>query len=393
MTYPTKKLGEVLEKIVGGGTPSKSNPGYWGGDIPWASVKDIKEDSFVLVETEDYITQDGLKNSASNLIPKGTLVISTRMGLGRAVKTEIDTAINQDLKALFPKKELDIDYLLLFLKSHAKQIIQKGSGATVSGIKLEHIRDIDIPTPTLSDQKKVVKKIDGLFAKIELAQKLREESKKETSNLLQSALNEIFGKPGKNWEEKELGELLEKIVGGGTPSKANSRYWNGGIPWASVKDLKEGQYVLRQTRDFISKEGLENSSANLIPKGTLIISTRMGLGRIAKSELDVVINQDLKALFPKKQIDNDFLRWFLLSKAQEIVSAGTGATVSGIRLEYLRKIPVTLPPIVEQKKIVARLDLLSTEIRELQKLQSETEKDLKDLKQSILQKAFAGELI
>lgn len=97
------------------------------------------------------------------------------------------------------------------------------------------------------------------------------------------------------WKKIKLGEALEKIVGGGTPSKSEPKYWNGNIPWASVKDMSDGVYRLSST-DHITELGLQNSSTNLIPKGTVIISTRMGLGRCFRADKEVSINQDLKAL-------------------------------------------------------------------------------------------------
>lgn len=89
----------------GGGTPSKQIPEYWDGDIPWASVKDFTSTS--LFETQDFITQEGIRNSSANLIPKGHVIIPTRMSLGKAAINAVDLAINQDLRALIPKVPLD----------------------------------------------------------------------------------------------------------------------------------------------------------------------------------------------------------------------------------------------------------------------------------------------
>ena len=90
--------------IVGGGTPSKDVAEYWGGDIPWASVKDFSGSR--LSRTQDYITQEAIKASATNLIPAGTLITPTRMALGRVAVFDCNVAINQDLKAIFPKPTL-----------------------------------------------------------------------------------------------------------------------------------------------------------------------------------------------------------------------------------------------------------------------------------------------
>ena len=97
-------LGDEVASIVGGGTPSKDVAEYWGGDIPWASVKDYSGSR--LSRTQDYITQEAIKASATNLIPAGTLITPTRMALGRVAVFDCNVAINQDLKAIFPKPTL-----------------------------------------------------------------------------------------------------------------------------------------------------------------------------------------------------------------------------------------------------------------------------------------------
>ena len=151
------KLGSVLEKIIGGGTPSMQNPNYWDGDIFWCSVKDMSEDNFRLSKTEDTITLNGLKNSSSNLIPRNTVITSTRMGIGRAFINEVDMAINQDLKALVPNSKITNDYLLHIIILYREYLNILGNGATVKGIKLETLKNIKIILPSISTQKKIVK--------------------------------------------------------------------------------------------------------------------------------------------------------------------------------------------------------------------------------------------
>jgi len=156
----------------------------------------------------------------------------------------------------------------------------------------------------------------------------------------------------KGWNQTNLGNVVEKIVGGGTPSKKIDSYWNGKIPWASVKDLSDGEFHLSKTKDWITKEGLVNSSSNLVKKGTVILPTRMGLGRVVRAEIDVAINQDLKALYPNSNlIDTDYFLWLLVQLGEKIKSLGIGATVSGVRLTELKSIQLLLPDIKDQIRI------------------------------------------
>jgi len=150
-----------------------------------------------------------------------------------------------------------------------------------------------------------------------------------------------------------IGEVVD-FIGGGTPSRDVDNYWNGDIPWASVKDFKGPS--IDSTLESITHDGLSASSSALIPAGHVIMPTRMALGKAAINSIDVAINQDLKALKPKTMIDTRYLLHAILSRAKEIQSHGKGATVQGITIERLRAIQIPLPPLEEQRRTAAILD-------------------------------------
>ena len=181
------------------------------------------------------------------------------------------------------------------------------------------------------------------------------------------------------WRTYELGELADKIEGGGTPSRENPEYWNGGIPWASVKDLRGMK--LSTTEEYISELGLQNSSSKLIPANTMIIASRMAVGKAAFFNRSVAINQDLKAFYPKANTDGLFLLQWYLSQSEKIESLATGSTVKGIRLEDLKLLPIKLPPLPEQQKIATILTSVDTVI---EKTRAQIDK-LKHLKTGMMQ--------
>ncbi|MBT3383585.1 MAG: restriction endonuclease subunit S, partial [Prolixibacteraceae bacterium] len=126
------RLGDYIT-LVGGGTPSKKVDSFWNGDISWASVKDFKSD--YISSTQDKITIEGVNNSATRIVPSGTLLIATRMAVGKVAFSQIDIAINQDLKAITCSNELSKRFLFYQLKSKSKYFERVSSGATVKGIK------------------------------------------------------------------------------------------------------------------------------------------------------------------------------------------------------------------------------------------------------------------
>lgn len=174
------RLGDLALTITGGGTPSKDHPGYWGGDIPWASVKDMKELKF-LDDTEDHITEEGLKNSSSNLIPAGRIIVCTRMGLGKIAINRVALAINQDLKALELPKEVNSDFFLILYKTREVS----GTGTTVSGIKQDKLLALPVALPPFEEQSRIVAKVDELMV---LCKKL--EDQQRARRKLQNALRQ-----------------------------------------------------------------------------------------------------------------------------------------------------------------------------------------------------------
>ncbi|HDO1330104.1 TPA: restriction endonuclease subunit S [Aeromonas veronii] len=183
-----------------------------------------------------------------------------------------------------------------------------------------------------------------------------------------------------HWAVCRIGDLALTITGGGTPSKNHPTYWDGPIPWASVKDLKALKFI-DGTADHITEEGLKNSSSNLIPPGRIIVCTRMGLGKVAINRISLAINQDLKALELPEEVNIDF--FLILYKTREV--KGTGTTVSGIKQNQLLALPAVLPPLEEQALIVSKVDELMALCDKLETQQQTRYKLQNALRQSTLQ--------
>lgn len=183
---------------------------------------------------------------------------------------------------------------------------------------------------------------------------LRERKIKKPKSLAVIRSHEKPFKIPTSWEWLRLGQTVNQIAGGGTPSKSNPTYWNGAIPWASVKDLK-GRYI-NETIDTITENGLKNSSASFVPKSNVIVCTRMGLGKVAINRIDLAINQDLKMLWLSGHID---IEYFVYAY-QTFEIKGKGTTVRGIRQDQLRNFLIPIPPRQEQKRIANKVNELMT---------------------------------
>jgi type I restriction enzyme S subunit len=381
-------LAELVD-FKGGGTPSKSIESYWGGNIPWASVKDFK--SSKLSMTTDFITAEGLKNSASNLIPAGNLIVPTRMALGKVAINTIDIAINQDLRALIVKDEKLVDkrYLLRFLESKAKYLESEGKGATVKGITQEVLKELEIPLPSLAEQKRIaaiLDKADSLRRKNQQAIQLADQ-------FLRAVFLDMFGDPvtnPKRWKEMTLSDAVKDgtIITYGIV-QAGAEVENG-VPYIRTGDFKNGCLVksgyARTHSDIAAK--FERSK---VSTGDLVYCIRASIGSvdIVPKFLDGAnLTQGTAKISPGNNIKAEFLVEFLRTKGFRdwIDRYSKGATFKEITLERLRAAPVLVPPLHIQEKFIAIRN------KTLHAIQTKTNMTEIPLFESLSQKAFAGEL-
>ncbi|MBY8083766.1 restriction endonuclease subunit S [Vibrio fluvialis] len=186
----------------------------------------------------------------------------------------------------------------------------------------------------------------------EQTQLIKDQKIKKLKKLPNISKDELLFDLPNGWQWCRVGNLFNTIQSGGTPSKREPSYWEGNIPWASVKDLGKS-LVLTDTQDHISEEGLIAGS-KLANKGDLLICTRMGLGKIAIVSTPMAFNQDLKAVSLTKYVYTDFF----LNSYRTIKIKGTGTTVAGISQDQLLNYVFSLPPLQEQHRIVAKVDEL-----------------------------------
>jgi len=279
-----------------------------------------------------------------------------------------------------------IDWQLISLND---KIYSLGRGSAQKNLNVDLFKKIQIKYPTdVEEQQRIVGILDVAFENIEKAKQNALQNLNNAKELFESRLNKTFLNIDKN-VNKKLSELAQ-IIGGGTPSKDNKSFYIGDIPWATVRDMNTD--LLTETEFLINEDAVKNSSTNIIPAGNIIIATRVGLGKVCILAQDTAINQDLKGIMPVKQITSKFLFWWFKSIKNKIIESGIGATVKGVKLPFIQNLDVPFINIKEQQKIVAQLDELQEQTKRLEQIYEQKIKDLDELKQSILQKAFNGEL-
>lgn len=153
-------IADIISCVKGGGTPSRHVPGFWKTEIPWATVKDFKDDLVSLSETQEFISNAGLQSSAATLIEDKVPILCTRMAVGRCAIPEMPVAINQDLKALYPNEKVTAEYLLWLLLFNRSTLQNESIGSTVKGISIPRILSLRVDLPeNKSEQGVIVEKL------------------------------------------------------------------------------------------------------------------------------------------------------------------------------------------------------------------------------------------
>ena len=193
----------------------------------------------------------------------------------------------------------------------------------------------------------------------------------------------------KGWKEVKLSDLAE-IQSGGTPSRSNSAYWNGDIPWVKISDIK-GKYVT-ETEEFITEEGLMNSSAKMFERGTILFSIFATIGKVAILDIDATTNQALVGLKNNELVDKSFLVYALTELSERISNLGKGVAQKNINISILKDVRIPLPPLTEQKQIAEKLDKLFDQIETIKKASNRIPELLKNFRQQVLTYAVTGKL-
>ena len=339
-----------------------------------------------------YIQREFHEKNKKSQLKKGDILIARHGSSGHAViydSTLEANALNIVIVRINPEV-IDRRYLVYLLDSEMiqKQIQELAAGSTQNVLNTRQIAKLQLLLPESREQvivADVLSSVDGLIFYL---QKLIENKKAIKQGTMQELLTGKKRLPGFNgkWINTTLGRCFNKIVGGGTPSRAIPEFWNGEIPWATVKDF--ATFNPYKTQEYISEAGLNHSSTHLIPKGTLITSTRMGIGKIVIYYVDVAINQDLKALFVSDDVSKEYIYHLFGMVGKIIESLGNGSTVKGVRIEQLKNLSIVLPKKNEQQAIAQVLSDMDSEIEQLEKKLFK----YKQIKQGMMQELLTGRI-
>lgn len=405
--WQTKKLGEVCE-FIGGGTPSKANKNYWNGNIPWASIKDIKNQ--YLAQTQDSITNEGLKNSAANLAFPNDIILATRINPGRPIITKIKTAINQDLKIIKPKIEIENQFLYYLFLTIEKDILKLSNGTTVLGVTLNSLKDFEVKLPNIETQHAIVSKIEELFSELDQGIADLKTAQAQLKVYRQSVLKHAFeGKlTNKNVKEGELPEgwEVDKISSVSTinPKLPNKELISQDLevqflPMKLVEEIKN-KIHLTEIKKFSE---VQKGSYTPFIDGDIIfakVTPCMENGKIAV--VDKLKNKigygssEFHVIRCSERVLNKYIFYFIVqdrfrSEAENEMTGAVG--LRRVPKQFIENYFISIPPIEEQHQIVQEIESRLSVADKMEESIQESLQKAEALRQSILKKAFSGELV
>ncbi|MGI8047473.1 restriction endonuclease subunit S [Campylobacter jejuni] len=402
--WEVKTLSEIGE-IITGSTPSKSNVEFYGKDYPFFKPSDF-EQGYFLENAGDNLSKLGF-GKARQLPPKTILVVCIG-SLGKVALTRVIGSCNQQINAIIPHKNIISEYIYYYCISSKFQSIlfSKAPQTTLAIFNKTEFSKLEIIYPKdIKKQERIVGILDESFAKIDESIKILEQNLLNLDELMQSALQKAFNplkdnakenyKLPQGWEWKSLGEI-GNTSSGGTPLRNKKEYWeNGSIKWLKSGELNDG--YIDFIEENITEEAIENSSAKIFQKGTLLIAMYGATaGRLGILNLDSATNQAVCAFLHKDNKNIKFLEkflfYFLFFIRDKIIKDSFGGAQPNISQTYIKNLQIPLPPLKEQEQIAEHLDFVFEKAKALKELYTKELKDYEELKQSLLNKAFKGEL-
>ena len=379
--WAIKNLTQVADIFLGG-TPATSIEEYWNGNIKWASAKDVTQckSRFVNI-TERTITEKGVKNSATKVMQRGTIVITARGTVGELAILPESMSFNQTCYGL-RAKAIDGMFLYYRLKSAVDYLKRISYGTVFNTITMKTLDDLKISFPKqLKEQRAIAKILSDLDEKIELNRQMN----KTLESIAQAIFKHWFvdfefpnkqGKPyklsGGKMVDSELGDIPKDwdvnkvknfgaVVCGKTPPKSVKKYFGGDIPFIKIPDMHNQLFIIK-TEDPLSRKGKFHQQNKTIPNKSICVSCIATVGLVALTSMESQTNQQINSIIPADQNSTYFLYCVFKRMRRYLEDLGSGGSAtlninttsfSNIRInkpekDILRKFDEVVEPLFEK---------------------------------------------
>lgn len=392
---------KYVSEVVTGGTPSKKHTEYYSGNFPFFKPADLDAERYVY-DASEYLSEEGKK--VSRIIPKYSTAVCCIGSIGKSGYLEVEGTTNQQINSAIPK--FNSLYLYYFIKSEyfIEQLWRKASATTISIVNKSKMEDCVFPLPPLTEQQRIVERIESLFAKLD-------EAKENMQNVLDgyetrkaAILHKAFtgeltanwrkqhGISMDSWEEKPLKDLTDVIGDGihGTPIYTE----NGEYYFINGNNFSGVEIRIKPETKRVNHIEYDKYKVNLNDK-TVFVSINGTLGKTAfYNNEKIILGKSACYLNLKENLNKFYLRYFFCSK--EFIDyaneKATGSTIKNLGLKAIRNLIIFVPPIPEQTEIVRIIDDLLAKEQQSKELAENALVKVDLIKKAILAHAFRGEL-
>ncbi|MCF1752348.1 restriction endonuclease subunit S [Mariniradius sediminis] len=393
-----------IGKVVTGNTPSKSNPEFFNGNIPWVKPGDVKK-SRIVFQTEETLTELGAEKA--RLIPPGSVIVTCIGDLGNITVAGKELATNQQINSIVVDEKIaDFKYIYYWSLTLKGWLIENSTSTTISMVNKSKFENAPVILPPLPEQQRIVAKLDAVFGHLDRVQEKLDRIPELLKNFRQQVLTQAVtgeltrewrkGKDFGEWEETTIGELFE-VKTGGTPRRGVKEYYDGGtIPW--VKSGLVKNELIFEADEFITDLAINDSNVKIFPIDTLLVAmygegkTR---GQVGWLKIEATTNQAIAALVNETMPihTRTYVFYYCLSQYNDIRAKAEGGNQPNLNLSKIKEWEISVPPEAEQKEIVSRVDSLFNIADKIESQYQSLKAKIDQMPQAILAKAFRGELV
>lgn len=401
---------EEIGTVVGGGTPSTKNDNYYGGNISWITPKDLSNYSNrYIYHGERNITEEGLNNSSAKLVPTDTILMTSRAPIGYLALAGKKVATNQGFKSIICNEEIvSPKYLYYLLQNKMDNIKSLGTGSTFSEISGKVVKNIEVSLPNLLNQKRVEKVLDSIDEKIELNQKIIANLEELSQTLFKRWFVDFefldengnpYKSSGGEMVESELGEIpkfwnvekaedIYKITIGKTPPRKLTELFseNEGIDWVSISDMKTEGMFINHTKEKIVEEGIINYKVKVVPKGSVLLSFKLTIGRVKITNKELTTNEAIAHFFSDNM--HQLYTYLYLKNFNFEYLGNTSSIATAINSKIVKKMPILVP---KQRILTKFINRVEPFMKSIDIVQCENIK-LTQLRDTLLPKLMSGEI-
>lgn len=406
MSWPTVKLGSISALITKGTTPTSVGFQFINSGVNFIKIESISINGQFIPQKFSAISAECNESLKRSQLRNGDILFSIAGALGRTVLVTEDILpanTNQALALIRLKTDVTIEksYLLLALKTSVtmKQVEKHGGGVAQQNLSLEQLKSFDIPLPPLPEQKRIVALLDTVFADLEQTRAKTEQNLKNARELFDSYLQQVFSQKGEGWVETTLGAEIDLLTGFAFKSKEYVTHPDS-IPLIRGDNIVQGKLrwddVKRWPNDTVSdyqKYQLEVDDI-VIAMDRTWVKAGMKFSKITLEDLPALLVQRVARLRVLDSLNTDYLYHLVGSKLFEsyVLSIQTGLGVPHISGKQIQSFSFNKPNIEQQKILVSTMNDLRNEVTKLETIYQTKLNAIDELKKSILQKAFRGEL-